>query len=129
MSWRGDNCINHDETEQIKELLLGRTVSKVEKNTLLLDDGRKLVLHGNEGCGGCGSGWYELETLNECPINAITNVEVVDESDDPDNYDSDGGHYRIFVLAQDTRIELATFEGSDGNGYYGTGFWIEVKES
>ena len=36
--------------------------------------------------------------------------------------------YRVFVLAQDERFELATFDGDDGSGYYGSGFWFTVKE-
>lgn len=39
----------------------------------------------------------------------------------------DSHTYRIFVLAQDQRFELAAFDGDDGNGYYGTGFWFTVK--
>ena len=34
--------------------------------------------------------------------------------------------YKIFVLAQDQRFALAEFEGDDGSGYYGTGFWFKV---
>lgn len=34
--------------------------------------------------------------------------------------------YKIFVFADNQQINLATFEGTDGNGYYGTGYCIEV---
>ena len=33
---------------------------------------------------------------------------------------------RLFVLAADERIKLIEAEGYD-NGYYGTGYWIEVQ--
>jgi hypothetical protein len=32
----------------------------------------------------------------------------------------------VFVLAFNGCTELAAFEGDDGNGYYGTGFWFQV---
>jgi hypothetical protein len=83
-----------------------------------LDDGTVLLLAGNDGCGGCLNGHYSLTLLNEMPINGIMDVQVVIEDGMPDRYS-------IFVLAQDTRIELAAFEGYD-NGWYGTGFWFGV---
>lgn len=118
-----------DGVDSLKELLLGHTVTKVDSETLRLDDGRVLKLNGNWGCGGCTSGNYALTALNDCPVNAIMDVEVVEENTEGAYglYDSVDTKYRLFVLAQDERIELATFDGSDGNGYYGTGFWIEVS--
>lgn len=114
-----------NDQDEIRQLLLGKRVVKVDDDTLALDDGTTLSLGGNEGCGGCSNGWYWLSELNECPVNAIMAVEF---EDDPgyDGSDENTGYYRIFVLAEDRRIKLAEFEGSDGNGYYGTGYWIEV---
>ena len=42
------------------------------------------------------------------------------------DYNKTAFTYRIFVLAEDTRIKLLEVSGDDGNGYYGTGYWIEV---
>lgn len=36
--------------------------------------------------------------------------------------------YKIFVFCEDTRINLVDVSGSDGNGYYGTGYTITVKQ-
>jgi hypothetical protein len=38
----------------------------------------------------------------------------------------DYGTYRIFVFADAVEINVAEFVGSDGNGYYGTGFTLTV---
>lgn len=106
--------------ETIKQMLIGHTVKKVNNNTLELDNGIQLKFYGNEGCS-CGAGCYDITELNECE-NAITNVEFIDE----DKY---GGEriYRIFVYAENKQIKLLQCDGDDGNGYYGTGYHIEVK--
>ncbi len=86
----------------------------------------------------CNSGEYDLTRLNDMPINGIMDVDVIAENAKcPDDcprqgagagecWEHSGTVYRLFVLAQDDRIELATFEGTDGNGYYGTGFWFSI---
>ncbi len=117
--------LREDQETEIRELLIGRKVTKVSDDTLTLDDGTKLVIEGNEGCGGCSSGWYELTELNECPDNAIMNVEFETHNNVTNIYDE---HYtfKVFVLAADRRIKLWEVDGDDGNGYYGTGYWIKV---
>ena len=105
-----------NDQDEIRDLLVGHSVRKVTEDQLQLDDGTILELTGNVGCGWCPSGWYELETLNDCP-NVITNVE----------FDYDDFSYKVFVFADNQRINLFTFEGDDGNGYYGAGYWITVK--
>lgn len=115
-----------DNKDAIKELLTGRRVEKVGDDTLRLDDGTVLTLGGNEGGCSCGAGDYDLVTLNGVD-NVITNVEF---EDSPSGDDSDGeGFYRIFVYAGNERINLAIFEGTDGNGNYGTGYWIAVQST
>lgn len=49
--------------------------------------------------------------------------------DPPDDKYGRSGAYQIFVFADNRPINLATFEGDDGNGYYGTGFWVEVLDT
>jgi hypothetical protein len=110
--------------EDISALLMGRTVTKVADDRLLLDDGAVLVLAGNEGGCSCGAGDYELTELNGVD-NVITNVEFVDDPDG-DDHPNGAGAYQIFVFADNTKVNLARFEGSDGNGYYGTGYSITV---
>lgn len=121
------NVRGEEQLEVLREVLVGRTVTKVADDQLQLDDGRNLFITGNDGCGGCSSGWYEVTALNECPINAIMDVQLVEEDDGTGS--SRDTTYRLFVLAQDERIELVTAEGTDGNGWYGTGFWVNVREA
>ena len=109
---------------------------------LTLSDDTVLKVWGNDGGCSCSAGCYPLAHLAKVD-NIITNVEVVErpDSDDLDEpacrtcdakyyCDEPGhdnrGHYRIFVFADNEKINLASFEGTDGNGYYGTGWWLEV---
>lgn len=121
-----DTHIDHDEAKRINDLFFGRKVKKVGDGTLELDNGTVLEVVANEGCGGCSSGWYELKELNECD-NAITRAEVVEEKVSKDRWDEERV-YRLFVYAENRQINLATVEGDDGNGYYGTGFQLVIKE-
>lgn len=120
--------VDHSEKQKISELFVGRTVAKVDEDRLRLDDGTELRIVANEGCGGCSSGWYELKALNGCE-NVITRAEVVDAKKDPKNEYGDEHIYTLFVYADNQKINLATIEGYDGNGYYGTGFEIVVKKA
>lgn len=121
-----DEC---DEKE-IKELLIGHKVKVIGKNgqtaTLELDNGVRLEVEANEGCGGCSNGWYSINNLNNVD-NAITNVEFECTDINPtDENNYDDTSYKIFVFCEDTRINLLDVTGSDGNGYYGTGYTIKV---
>lgn len=83
-----------------------------------------VYLWGNEGCGGCESGGYELTHLAFPNENIITNVKVVTgETDDDDVWTT---AYFLFVFYENEQINFATLEGTDGNGCYGSGFWVEV---
>lgn len=126
---------NHDE---IAALLVGRRIVEVQptdeqipgarysfergEGVLILDDGTRLYLLGNEGCA-CPSGNYPLTAMATAP-NIITSVSFEDNpADDGDEHE---GHYSIYVWAENQKIEAARFEGTDGNGYYGTGYRIYV---
>ena len=138
--------------DRLKELLIGKSIVEAtisdEKpvsfesgptGKLVLSDGTVLKVWGNNGCGGCGAGWYELRELNATKGETtsegiITNVEV-DEAPTGDElrcktcgkvYCDHEGYYKMFVIVEDKRITLASFEGSDGNGWYGTGWWLRV---
>lgn len=117
---------DHTAKAEIETLLVGHAVAKVADDTLVLDDGRRLRFVGNEGGCACSAGDYDLTELNGVD-NIITKVEFVDDpaGDDEEPY-REKGFYRIFVFADNQMINLATFEGSDGNGYYGTGYEIHV---
>ena len=112
------------EEDKIRELLMFRKIVEVVGDTLVLDNGIELEIVGNVGCGGCASGNYDVTELNGCD-NAITNVEFV--CDEEDNYGEDLS-YKIFVFAEDKKIKIVQVDGTDGNGYYGTGYSIIVRE-
>lgn len=118
------NRLDECDEEEIRELLVGRKV-KVDGDNLILDNGIVLEVIANEGCGGCSSGWYSITKLNEVD-NAITNVEFDCDGDVAN--EEDDTSYKIFVFCEDTRIKLLQVDGSDGNGYYGTGYTIIVKQ-
>lgn len=111
--------------KEMKDVLLYRKIVKAEclddqQAMLTLDNGTQIYTAGNEGCGGCGNGWFYLDKLNACD-NAIMNVECVCEENDYDNY-----VYKIFVFTINDKIECVRYEGCD-NGYYGTGFDVYVR--
>lgn len=107
--------------KEIEELLLGHKVTVDDYDNLVLDNGVVLQINPNIGCGGCESGNYYLEHIASVN-NAITNVEFVEEFEDDCYYE----HYKIFVIADGMTTELLDVYGTDGNGYYGTGYTIDV---
>lgn len=119
-----DYNFDGEDLDELKKVLLYRKIVEVSFNEyqgyMTLDDGTKLRLVANEGCGGCGNGWYYLTELNKCD-NAITDVSI---EYDTHNYDE---VIKVFVIAEDRRIQIVNVEGDKGNGYYGRGFevWVE----
>lgn len=107
--------------KEIEELLLGHKVTVDDYDNLVLDNGVVLQINPNIGCGACESGNYYLEHIASVN-NAITNVEFVEEFEDDCYYE----HYKIFVIADGMTTELLDVYGTDGNGYYGTGYTIDV---
>ena len=120
-----DKTLYECDEKEIEELLLGHKIVADENNdALILDNGVVLQINPNIGCYGCESGNYYLQHIASVN-NAITNVEFVndyDDSDDEEYYQ----HYRIFVIADGVTTELLDVYGTDGNGYYGTGYKIDV---
>lgn len=106
------------------KLLRGRYVTSVEGSVITLDDGTELYIYGNDGCGGCESGWYWLEeTFKQGSRRARIMSAYVDYDEDDKEPPS---VYTIFVMVDGnpTQLPLATVRGNDGNGYYGTGFTL-----
>lgn len=116
-----DRTLHECNEKEIEELLLGHKILVDESDNLILDNGVVLQINPNIGCGGCESGNYYLQHISSVN-NAITNVEFVEDYDDDYHYQ----HYRIFVIADGMTTELLDVYGTDGNGYYGTGYTIDV---
>ena len=120
----GLESIESEETDKIRALLLGHKVNKIADDHLQLDDGTVFKIVGNSGCI-CESGDYELTDLNEVD-NIITAV-TFNEDPAGEMYPNGEGIYEVFVVAEDKYIRLLAVEGTDGNGYYGTGYTILVR--
>lgn len=132
-----------NDAKQIAALLVGRRIVKAEmgdfdypgrerwterpEGRLVLDDGTVLYLAGHDGGCSCNAGCYPLAKVASVD-NVITRARVeCDPHDDSEPWDGrDRGTYRIFVFADATEINVAEFVGTDGNGYYGTGFELTV---
>lgn len=135
--------LGEDDHAEIEALLLGRRIVKAEmgmvpipdptryrqtfvEGVLTLDDGTRIYAQGNDGGCSCGAGDYPLAHLTAVD-NVITSVRFDDRPDDDATDSGDGGWYRIFVVADASEINIASFEGSDGNGFYGTGYTLFVQ--
>lgn len=134
----GVTVLDEDDHAEITDLLIGRKVEKVDGEHIRLDDGTVIKAIGHDGGCACTAGCYDLAVLNGVD-NVITNVEYdyrpagddenPEKSGHPDDPEDDwDGYYRIFVYADNQQINLMQFNGSDGNGYYGTGFEILVRK-
>lgn len=133
----GVRSLNQDDEDAITELLVGRKVTKVDGEHLLLDDGTVIKAIGHDGGCACSAGCYDLSVLNGVD-NVITRVsfdyqpagdgETPKKGAHPDDPEDEWtGFYRVFVFADNEQINLMQFDGSDGNGYYGTGYEILVR--
>ena len=114
--------------EEYAAILKGRYVTSIDEyGTITLDNGTELDIDGNEGCGGCESGWYWLEeTYKRGNSRArIMSAHVGYDEDD----EAAPSVYTIFVMVDGnpSQLPLATVCGDDGNGYYGTGFTLTVR--
>ena len=137
----GVESLDENDVEAIENLLMGRKVTKVDESHLHLDNGTVLKMVGHEGGCICGAGDYSVTELNGTD-NVITKVEFDYHPDGDDRpygqkpdaaycehkpqEDEYGGHYRIWVYAEH-KINLMEVTGTDGNGYYGTGYGILVR--
>lgn len=146
------NAEHMPDESRLRELMVGKSITSArisggspERWTtgptgyLTLSDGTVLKVWGNDGGCACSAGCYPLAHLDACE-GVITNVEVEGVPDSEydncptcgkwhcDHEQPERGFYRIFVISDSQRVNVASFEGSDGNGYYGTGFWVAVSE-
>ncbi|MCI8575834.1 MAG: hypothetical protein HFI09_05125 [Bacilli bacterium] len=128
--------MNHEQCDGSDfEFLIGKSIVKVEEKTknvygdlvdsyiLTCKDKTIIEIETNTGCGGCGNGWSSFEDLKklENNHNAITGVKCVYSRE----Y-SDDCRFKLFIYYQNDTL---TLEGDDGygNGYYGGGFYVTIK--
>lgn len=111
------NSFYHDDEAALNEAFVGRKVVEVTDDTFILDDGSKLTVVPNEGCGGCGEGWYEIASIASFD-HIITGVKVAVEG-----YDRSFSLIFYSVGIEGKGVEVV---GGD-NGYYGTGFSVRVS--
>lgn len=119
--------LNQDSDDGLyTQLLRGRYVTSIDDDTITLDNGTELHIQGNEGCGGCGNGWYWLEQVYKQGSRRARIMSAHVAYDEEDKDEEGPSVYTIFVMVDGnpTQLPLATVRGSDGNGYYGTGFTL-----
>ena len=111
------NMIHHDDEASLNEAFVGRKVIEVTDDTFILDDGSRLTVIPNEGCGGCGNGWYDIESIASFD-HVITGVQV--------NVDPREEHFSLIFYSVGIEGKGLEVTGGD-NGYYGTGFSVRVS--
>ncbi len=115
-------------SEKLSEMFVGRRIlhaSYSAEGSVVyeLDNGEKLELLPNEGCGGCENGYFALTAYENFP-HVITRVEIDDDQQDTE-YEGKAT-VRLFVYGEGLSTTLATVAGSEGNGYYGRGFSVRT---
>lgn len=123
---------HHAPSSDFARVLQGRYVVEIddEFDTITLDDGTVLQVEGNEGCGWCRSGWYDLINVYKQGnskariMSAHVACDIDEENDDEGAVDP--RVYTLFVMVDGSPefLPLATVRGDDGAGGYGTGFRI-----
>lgn len=124
-----DNYENVDLTN-IRRNVVGQSIVNVSGDDtaleLELSNGYCLTLSSNEGCGGCGNGWFYCNYKDVLSLgltgNVITDIKCVV----PTDICSSDDIYRVSIYSIDKRYNI-DFSGSD-NGYYGTGIYIDVDK-
>ena len=121
------------------DFLIGKSIIKVEEKTLETDYGYKFSSEGyvltcndgtiievatNEGCGGCSNGWSSFDDLKklEDNNNVITNIKV-----EYSNEVWEDDEFKMFIYYEDGTINELNGDDGYGNGYYGGGFYVTIK--
>ena len=113
---------HYDNDAAYADVLVGRKIVGAHWGQLVLDDGTVLQIDPNQGCGGCAAGnyWVDLVATHD---NVITNVDLVEGEGSV----AGDERYSLFVYTDRVGTEVMTVEGTEGNGYYGSGFEIKVR--
>lgn len=128
-----DSLTENSTPEEYAKILRGRYVTDIAigddemSATITLDNGTVLDIHGSCGCS-CGNGLtYVREVFQRGDGHARIMSARVDSSESADRYDET--NYTIFVMidGNPTQLPLATMQGYDDSGYYGTGFDLYIR--
>ena len=116
------------------DFLIGKSIIKVEEKQvkdkygynvdgyiLTCKDGTIIEIATNEGCGNGWSSFEDLKKLEE-NNNVITNVEIKYRN----KYDEDD-EFTMFIYYEDNTINQIKGDDGYGNGYYGGGFYVSIK--
>lgn len=115
-------------SDEILNSIKGKSIVKIQdcgdtNLILILDDGTRLIVESNEGCGGCDNGWFyhDLEKVLSLGLegNVITDIKVKCDFNDDDE-----GTYTVQIYSLDKRYNIEC-SGHD-NGYYGIGISLNV---
>jgi hypothetical protein len=91
---------------------------------IVLDDGRSLLLHGSDGCGGCANGLVTFPPHDN--YAALTGGTIMRAAvEDNRTRAEDLVDATIFVWVDDERLPLLDIDGTD-NGWYGLGYAVRV---
>lgn len=123
-------------------LLIGRYVTNIETGTfetedwmedcekpqalITLDDGTQLLAVGRGGGCVCGQGDFEFTKAfyQGSPSARIMNATVEMEGEPGFDGDISATGFKVFVIVDDEKLPLLEFDGYEGDGYYGRGFWL-----
>lgn len=123
-------------------LLIGRYITNIETGTfetmdwmedcekpqalITLDDGTQLLAVGRTGGCACGQGdfYFAKAFYQGSPSARIMNVMVEMEGEPGYDGEISATCFKVFAIVDDEKLPLLEFEGYEGEGYYGRGFWL-----
>lgn len=111
----------YDLMDFIKDNLVGKRLSYISDDTIITTDGIEIELDTNEGCGGCSSGWSSIDFDLQ---NANLDAAIMNATVEPSKYSD---NYVLFIYMADNSTIRYDLDEGWGNGYYGGGFYLTVK--
>ncbi|HER4643592.1 TPA: hypothetical protein VKO08_001879, partial [Streptococcus pyogenes NGAS508] len=105
---KNENFLGYDLAELLEEKLVGKRLKSIDDEKIVLADGTVIKIELNEGCGGCGNGWSELNITTENPNleSAVMGVEYTEKYSEWDD------EFKIFVYMTDNSvIEIYGYDG------------------
>ena len=107
-----------------KDNLVGHRITKITHESIELDNGYVVKIHPNYGCDcGKGNSFIDFPSAKGALDAAIMNVKY--EETEYDEQFSEPG-FKIFVLMKNHKICFEGNDASDGEPYYGSGFWVDA---